>query len=502
MDYEKLSFHDIQKEARKINIYPLSGKGINKNFLINRIKERLQEIEERNASVMERVAKEEEKKKREEELESFVEKSPRKEPSTFSETLLRQSNEDLHDFLAPVMNKIPSMREKAIAAFEENPWSLILDELNAMDEEEYSLLEIITNRKEEDFFTLVAFEDETIYSMFEKYPVVLYSILLRRRVEDPWIQILVVLTHSFSLYPFGNFMKEPLYTKEEFHPFSNMFLYPSQRTFSLAEDYIRRLNRKISPILIFLRIMAMHLKEEIFSVSSYYGIFEDYDLPLTKDILETLFSIYEIYLQSNPKEAFIFANVVTEKILTPDQDEINLTLQFIKSSLFHDMMKEIVDAANSSDDMIIVGPYGGSLPSISHLSNMLENVLFMNNEEIVLEIANILKKFVQHRSVELLSASFGRKAAFKIYRNIEMDSFARNIVIFINFSILYIRSLLVTLFDQTKYYKPYRKRLYEFLVTLLENLKKENKKEAVNIIRIYAGHHLSGRDMKRLEKYF
>lgn len=511
MDYSRLSFSEIQKEAKNLGIRPLRGKGIDRDFLIKRIEEILGR-KEKNLTL-----EEDDFISLPEETKMLL--SEEREVSSLDEAIIREKNEDLYFFLLPVIDKIPSLRQEPTAPFEENPWSTILDELNAMNENEYNLLNALTNEDEVNVFGILAFNGEAVYAMFEKYPILLYGILLRRRrEEDPWIQIAVVLSNAYQLYPFERFIEEPLYKKEEFHPFSTMFLFPSKDSFFIAQNYIRRLHTQGGAILIYLRIIATNLREEMIPLSYYDGIFGDYldphadyyghyttyHFPLFEEILEILFIIYDLYRIKDEKEAFIFANVVTNSILIRDRDD-STTIKFLQSDMFINMMKKIIKETENRTKYIATGVNVYLNPS-TRLGYIMQKILLLEKEEIVLAASVVLKELaIPQNILSNIFKHIGRRISLALSQNEKMVIFARNILILSHKIQIPFYCMIYHVFeymDDYKDYKPFKKPLYNFLSTLLQGLKKEDREQIVPTIKRNISSYLSERDVKRLEKIY
>ena len=509
MDYDRLPFNKIREIARDLGIHPLGGQGINKPYLIQKIKERLQAKEKEKKAIQKEYIKEKrtEKETRREEAKAFITKSPHKEDASSSEAFLRENNPELYDFLSPVVGKIPSLRKDPFAPFEEDPWSLILDEMNAMSEDEYQLLDIITNGNEKEIFSLLAKRHEEIYSMFETYPILLYGILLRRRPEDPWIHILVVLSGAQHLEPFHHFIEAPLYLPEEMHPFVRLQLsHEDKEAMSQAINYIERfgVDVDIDPYVVevFFRIIATHMNNHPlrFRVFDYYKFFEYNKLPLTKNILHIFLIMYDLYERADSTEAFVFANVLARAIFIPEREEedIDLVIRFMHTRLFNDMMKEII-SKDKDDAMIVVFPYQypyGNKPANEHLYDVIARILLMKNTKPSSILGEILKE--QYTYSYRIAGDLGQRVNLYLSLGLDMDAYGSSLAILSNKIHLPFDTLLRSGLKEERGTKLPKKKIYDFLSGMLKNIALNQKGELHDAIIEYGSHVLSKRYIARL----
>lgn len=133
-----------------------------------------------------------------------------------SKTVFKERNEELYSFLSSTIENIPSLRQKKVLPFTENPWDMALDELNAMNNTEYDILSLFVNGDEREISEMIVMDK--VLSFLEKFPILSYSIILRRKTDNPWICNIIVLSDASNLHPYKELLSEPL------HPFSSLYL--------------------------------------------------------------------------------------------------------------------------------------------------------------------------------------------------------------------------------------------------------------------------------------
>lgn len=479
MDYSRLSFRDLQKEASNLGIKPLRGKGIDRAYLIKKIEEKLAEsIEDLDD--------------KDETLNGIQSDAQR--------TLFEQ-NRDLHDFLLPIIDNVPSMRPTPEAPFKENPWNIILDELNAMTESQYDILDILTNGEERDIFALVVNNSTILYNMFESYPLLTYAIVARRRVEDPWIQIAVVLSDASSLYPHSDFIKEPLYTKEEFHPFSSLYLSNGTKGVFEAVDVIKFLNYDENAILEFWRSLLRYSGADKIPIE-YYRLFEienkeGITLPLNEDILDIYSSIYEVYEESHPQEAFIFANAVARSIISDKREETSHMIVFMQMPMFHQMVKELLKIPH---EPIVIYYSGKTVLPINYLINaFIDPLLFMTDNGPIDQLGRSLIPF--SRTLRFRASGFIGRVIGGLYwtdNSKNMTTYGHNLGIFSNYNIL----ALPYLIDEAMIInsKKIKEQIFRFFDALLRASNEDNKTIIKYALSSHRKRLISVADRKKLEK--
>lgn len=314
MNYNNLTLYDLQKEAFQLGIKPFRGSGVDRTYLIEKIKEKLEETRE-----------------------EFID-----EDGTSAEDILFEQNRDLYDFILPVIDNVPSIRQHPEAPFKENPFNMILDELNAMTELEHKIIETLINGNEKEILALLPDYSQRLYDIFQKYPVLSYAILARRISKEPWIQVAVVQSGASGLYPHSDIIDE------SFSSFSNLHLFYEIKDISEAIAFIKAKGfDKIYIELFWLRLLQYikHDKENKIP-REYYRLFEmekkeGIPLPLNREIMNILDDIYETYRESYPEEALIFAKAVTRSIVSNKRKNTDCIIYLIASKMFRQVVNRI-----------------------------------------------------------------------------------------------------------------------------------------------------------------
>lgn len=314
-------------------------KGINKATLLSKISNLLNRKEEEDA-IYEEIREEYKRDKTiKEEYERQKEKKERVESDLFhlfgdiltilierddnivpteAEEILTQNNKDLYLFLLPVIDKVPSIRQEKYADFEENPWNLVLDELNAMNELVYRILNVLVNENEPSVTHAIMEKRTELSSFFQNYPILSYAIVTKRLAEESWMINTIVFSKAYLTYPHSEILKT--LKRKDLHPFSRFFLAENIKEINAAIDdfykymrkYVREKGTQVyDPILylFFLRLLEDSIenneKIEIDPNSILDGFFKYFIaphssdvrqppyVPLNNDILFTYFSIYE-----------------------------------------------------------------------------------------------------------------------------------------------------------------------------------------------------------------
>lgn len=505
MDYTKLSFRQLQQEAKKLGIHPIGGKGIDKPYLLDKITQKLTskaEEEEYYKNIKEeRARKQQEQKEREEEIAHLIEESTNIIPSTEAEEILLENNEDLYRFLFPVIDKVPSLRQEKYAGFEENPWNLVLDELNAMNELDYDVLNVLVNGDENYVSYLIAMEKERLFLFFEQYPILSYSIVYRRRPEDPWIINAVIISEAYRLYPHSNLIEEPLYREEEFHPFSRFFLVKNVEEADMAMhhsyEYIRKNSGTVYDeglYLLFLKVLE-HVLTNVEKIntssilSNYYYYFFQMKpemLPLTEEIL---FSYFSIYKKLKSEDAPFFRLNITPSIFLP-HTPLPLFEEYVRSTMFFDHMTFLIDVYEKKKIWV-------HLQTIeTHIGMNFTNI-FNRDDDAAKILIKALKEYEIPSNIMLNLSSYFHMN-IKRTNSISENIYAKNLVLFANSlnmdMTLFIKGFFGYIGD---YYSPILKeKILRFLSIIVKEAK--NKEEVKESIRNEGKKYLSSEDINQL----
>ena len=556
--YENLSYRELQQEAKKIGVKSLrvtrqrlleqiqqiydQGDQIAREKEEARGKEKEREIQERErAKVTKREIQERERAKEKEREIQERERAKRKEReiqererakvtkreiherekgkvkerekrqssplpakrSSESEAILRRERPDLYAFLQNYIDKVPSVRQK------EYPWDIILDELNAMNMEDHEFLESLINVREDQIMNLSL---SIPPSLFERFPVLLYAILLRRSVQDPWISLIVASSGAYNIYPFSELLKTPLYDDlESLHPFARLVLSSQtgrnlERTTYLCWLEIRRTYDK-NTYLVFLRLfleallsndpvplIELHGEEMSSSDSQKY-------LPFTEEILNTYLSIYEAL--RNRDAALIFIHHLERLILSTKRvpQATYLILKFVKTEAFFEYIGALLKNALDYVPM----PFG--LPHTSiHLVSVTHEILLL--ERITPTFASVLRDITPHEREQFylenkFSQQLGRVMADLFIRDEphSLSSYAESLSILSQYLRLNLSLLLNALFREIIQYSRQKKKLMSFLTSLIENAPTTQGRDIIETIEKQKD-LLSSKDRAKLRKVY
>lgn len=160
---EKLTFREIQRRVKSLNLGPTTGSGVTREVLENR----LREYEERNKESNDTM----------------------KEPSNKRQRKKREEEFDLYSYLLRYIDRVPDLRPMETVSLmrdkyiEQNTQGLIEDELNALfaledegTEEERLFVERLVNKSEE-FYRYVDQFSFVVDRFIEKYPITFITLL-------------------------------------------------------------------------------------------------------------------------------------------------------------------------------------------------------------------------------------------------------------------------------------------------------------------------------------
>lgn len=456
MDYSSLTFRELQEEARHLGIQPIEGKGIDRYYLIRRI-----------------------------------EQIP-------SENILASENEDLYNFLLPIIDDIPRIRQEPAVFFEENSWNMILDELNGMKKKEYQILETLINGNQQDIFYLLSSSKEMLYDMYERYPVLTYGAIARRISEDPWIQVAIVLVGAANLYPHSDFIHT------ELHPFSRMYLSYGEKGVNESINLIEEIDYDENMLLEFWKILMQYINHTKAGPGDkkFYKIFElekssNVLLPVTEDILDIYDSIHTIYEKYNKEKGFLFSNIVTKSILSPKRKNTKDMIKFMNKPIFLHMVKKMVNLLKDQNNPNYHTHYRAEI-IVNHL---IDPILFIKDEFVIRKLGHILlESGLSSDEIYDISSYLGYKIA--VFRwIIPLD---RIIVYGHNFGVL--SNIIDIQFMTFMEYisnnspaKPHKQKIYAFFDALMKARTKNNE-IILLALETYGDNLLSEKEMESLKE--
>lgn len=263
--YSNIPFRQLQREAKQLGTSKVSGKGINRPFLLSEVEKTLYQQE---CSVKSHL------------LDHTV---------NSSKEILKHNNEELYYFIESIIEEIPSLRQEPILPFKESPWNMILDELNAMNNNDYNTLSLFVNGNESDLSKMIVVDKENIVLFLERFSVLSYAVLLRRTKDDSWILNTIVLSGSSTLQPYSKLLDKPL------RPFSSLYLAEKTEKVQIymkeAFEYIKLHHFDENLYALYLYIV----KEKLYPDHPHASIFLDLLSSTTIDqfpLNKTIFFIY------------------------------------------------------------------------------------------------------------------------------------------------------------------------------------------------------------------
>ena len=379
-----------------------------------------------------------------------------------------------------------------------------------MNREERGLLEFVINAREKEILQLMNYRN--ILSLFERFPVLLSAIIIRRR--DPSISLIVVASGAHRLHPFFDLLRTPIYADlGNLHPFARL-VASSQEERNLEETTylcwleIRRAYDK-NTYLVFLRLLleALFSNDPIPLIDSHGREMASIDsqkyLPLTEDILNIYSSFYEKLEMDNEEAALIFLHHLKDLILSTKRipQPTYLILKFVKTEAFFEYMKALMKNAIDYVPM----PFG--LPHTSiHLVSVTHKILLL--ERIAPTFASLLRSLIFQKREELyfeniFSQQLGRVMVNLFIENgtYSLSSYTESLTLLSQYLSINLSLLLETLFGALSSYPEQKKKLVSFLIGVIENAPTVQGRDIIKTIEEERS-LLNSKDRAKLKKIY
>lgn len=391
-------------------------------------------------------------------------------------TSLSHTNEVLYHFLLPIIEEIPSIRETPL--FSENPCDLILDELNAMNEEEYSHLTVLINGDQEEITKLIVDYRENLNKMFREYPLLTYGIIRRRMKEESWILLPLICSNCRNLFPHSHLLSSVsnddmalllrlsnISKEEELRT----VLIEIRKSMKSGDSY----NLYMFSLVIFSSIL--NGTNETLKLYHFYRevLIEQFSLPLT----DSLYLVYcKIGKSLTLENVSLFSYYINNIVLNQPVNE-TLARHYLTSDLFHTLLKSILDGIINQQNMIISCSGAVSIPE-EVLTIIMYNVFSIKNE-------NLYKKLGESLSLYFSDVPTCYNHNYISDRVLKDSSFQMDLYIkFLSIMYSYI-PLDLTKFVQLIAHQCKREKAHLLIVDLFKIASKDQQEEIISISRFY-----------------